>query len=76
MREITLTEIAHLIDRRSRRAEADRAPVSATDRVMVGLSSRSPSAPALLRKAASTSYPHEAAACYAKAEQLRRTHGV
>src|SRR5205823_3211507 len=52
LRELTLTEIAHLIDRRSRRAEADRAPVSATDRVMVGLSSRSPSAPALLRKAA------------------------
>src|SRR5947209_5390742 len=52
LRELTLTEMAHLIDRRSRRAEADRAPVSATDRVMVGLSSRSPSAPALLRKAA------------------------
>jgi two-component system sensor histidine kinase KdpD len=52
MRELTLTEIAHLIDRRSRRADADRAPVSATDRVMVGLSSRSPNATALLRKAA------------------------
>jgi two-component system sensor histidine kinase KdpD len=52
LRELTLTEIAHLIDRRGRRAEADRAPVSATDRVMVGLSSRSPNAPALLRKAA------------------------
>src|SRR5262249_42731081 len=52
LRELTLTEIAHLIARRSRRAEADRAPVSATDRVMVGLSSRSPNAPALLRKAA------------------------
>ena len=52
LREITLTEIAHLIDRRNRRAEADQYPVSATDRVMVGLSSRSPNAPALLRKAA------------------------
>src|SRR3954467_11875752 len=52
LRELTLTEIAHLIDRRKRRAEADRAPASATERVMVGLSSRSPNAPALLRKAA------------------------
>ena len=52
LREITLTEMAHLIDRRSRRAEADQAPASATERVMVGLSSRSPNAPALLRKAA------------------------
>ena len=52
LREITLTEIAHLIDRRTRRAEADQAPLSATERVMVGLSSLSPNAPALLRKAA------------------------
>ncbi len=52
LREITLTEIAHLIDRRKRRAEADQNPLSATDRVMVGLSSRSPDAPALLRKTA------------------------
>jgi two-component system sensor histidine kinase KdpD len=52
LRELTLTEMAHLIDRRGRRAEADRAPFSVTDRVMVGLSSRSPNAPALLRKAA------------------------
>jgi two-component system sensor histidine kinase KdpD len=52
LREITLTEVAHLIDRRGRRAEADKEPPSATDRVMVGLSSRSPNAPALLRKAA------------------------
>jgi len=52
LREITLTEMAHLIDRRNRRAEADQAPVSATERVMVGLSSGSPSAPALLRKTA------------------------
>jgi two-component system, OmpR family, sensor histidine kinase KdpD len=51
LREIALTELAHLIDRRNRRAEADQAPVSATDRVMVGLSSRSPNAAALLRKA-------------------------
>ena len=52
LREITLTEMAHLIDRGTRRAEADRAPASATERVMVGLSSRSPNAPALLRKTA------------------------
>ena len=52
LRELTLTEIAHLIDRRTRRAEADQLPLSATDRVMVGLSSRSPNAPALLRKTA------------------------
>jgi two-component system sensor histidine kinase KdpD len=50
LREIALTEMAHLIDRRARRAEADQAPASATDRVMVGLSSMSPNAPALLRK--------------------------
>ena len=52
LREIALTEIAHLIDRRNRRAEADQFPLSATDRVMVGISSRSPNAPALLRKTA------------------------
>jgi two-component system sensor histidine kinase KdpD len=52
LREIALTEIAHLIDHRARRAEADKAPLSVTERVMVGLSSRSPNAPALLRKAA------------------------
>jgi two-component system sensor histidine kinase KdpD len=52
LREITLTEIAHLIDRRNRRAEADQAPITATDRVMVGLSSLSPNAQALLRKTA------------------------
>jgi two-component system sensor histidine kinase KdpD len=52
LREITLTEIAHLIDRRTRRAEADQAPITATDRVMVGISSLSPNAPALLRKTA------------------------
>src|SRR5438477_9759270 len=32
LREITLTEIAHLIDHRGRRAEADKAPASATER--------------------------------------------
>lgn len=52
LRELTLSEMAHLIDHRARRAEADRAGLSATERVMVGLSSRSPNAPALLRKAA------------------------
>jgi two-component system, OmpR family, sensor histidine kinase KdpD len=52
LREIALTEIAHLIDRRTRRAEADQYPLSATDRVMVGISSRSPNAPGLLRKTA------------------------
>jgi two-component system sensor histidine kinase KdpD len=52
LREITLTEIAHLIDRRTRRAEADQAPMTATDRVMVGVSSLSPNASALLRKTA------------------------
>jgi two-component system, OmpR family, sensor histidine kinase KdpD len=51
LREIALTEMAHLIDRRARRAEADQAPASAAERVMVGLSSLSPNAPALLRKA-------------------------
>src|SRR3982751_2356729 len=52
LREITLTEMAHLIDRRHRRAEADRGPPSATEQVMAGLSSKSPNAPALLRKTA------------------------
>src|SRR3954466_10864329 len=52
LREIALTEMAHLIDRRNRRAEADQAHLSATERVMVGLASRGPNAPALLRKAA------------------------
>jgi two-component system sensor histidine kinase KdpD len=52
LRELTLTEMAHLIDRRARRDEANRASPSVTDRVMVGLSSLSPNAPALLRKTA------------------------
>lgn len=52
LRELTLSELAHLIDARSRRADARDAPASATERVMVGLSSRSPNASALLRRAA------------------------
>src|SRR3982750_3002647 len=36
LREIALTEMAHLIDRRNRRAQADRAPASATERVLAG----------------------------------------
>ncbi|SIN89494.1 two-component system, OmpR family, sensor histidine kinase KdpD [Singulisphaera sp. GP187] len=52
LREFTLAEMAHLIDRRTRRTEADRTQASATERVMVGMSSRSPNAPALMRKAA------------------------
>ena len=52
LRELTLTEAAHLIDRKNRRSEADQAEPSAAERVMVGLSSRGPNAPALLRKAA------------------------
>jgi len=52
LREITLSELAHLIDRRGRRQDADQDPAAAPDRVMVGLSSRSPNAPGLLRKAA------------------------
>jgi two-component system sensor histidine kinase KdpD len=50
LREITLSEMVHLIDRRSRLAEAQAAPASAAERVMVGISSRAPNAPALLRK--------------------------
>jgi two-component system sensor histidine kinase KdpD len=52
LRELTLTEAAHLIDRRTRRDEAANESASAAERVMVGLSSRSPNAPALLRKGA------------------------
>jgi two-component system, OmpR family, sensor histidine kinase KdpD len=52
LREITLSELAHLIDRRSRRDQVERGPSLAADRVMVGLSSRGPNAPALLRRAA------------------------
>ena len=77
LREITLTEIAHLIDHRGRRAEADKAPALATERVMVGLSSRSPNAPALLRKAARLAdrlnVPWYAVYIQTPAEDLTRT---
>jgi two-component system sensor histidine kinase KdpD len=77
LREITLTEIAHLIDHRGRRAEADKAPASATERVMVGLSSRSPNAPALLRKTARLAdrlnVPWYAVYIQTPAEDLTRT---
>ena len=50
LREIALTEIAHLIDRRNRRAEADQLPALG-DRPGHGrISSRSPNAPALLAR--------------------------
>lgn len=52
LRELTLTEAAHFVDRRSRRDDSEKASASEAERVMVGLSSRSPNAPALLRKAA------------------------
>jgi two-component system sensor histidine kinase KdpD len=51
LRELAFEEIAHLLDRRRKSAEADGAP-SAACRVMVCLSSRSPNASMLLRKAA------------------------
>jgi two-component system sensor histidine kinase KdpD len=53
LRELTLGEMAHLLDRR-RREQANGAPTGAggADRVMVCLSSRSPNAEALLRKGA------------------------
>jgi two-component system sensor histidine kinase KdpD len=50
LRELALSEIAHLIDRRARRSAADDNSISATERVMVGMSSHSPNAPKLLRK--------------------------
>ena len=77
LREITLTEIAHLIDHRGRRAEAEKAPASTTERVMVGLSSRSPNAPALLRKTARLAdrlnVPWYAVYIQTPAEDLTRT---
>ena len=80
LRELTLTEMAHLIDHRHRRAEADRAPISATERVMVGLSSRSPNAPALLRKAARLAdrlnAPWYAVYIQTPAEDLTRTEAA
>jgi two-component system sensor histidine kinase KdpD len=51
LRELAFEEIAHLLDRRRKSAEADGAP-SAAGRVMACLSSRSPNASLLLRKAA------------------------
>jgi len=52
LRELALTEIAHLLDHRHRRAKAAQQPSLISDRVMVGLSSRGPGAPILLRKTA------------------------
>jgi two-component system sensor histidine kinase KdpD len=51
LREMTLGEIAHLLDRR-RREQGGEEQMSGPDRVMVCLSSGSPHAPALLRKGA------------------------
>ena len=51
LRELALGEIAHLLDRR-RREQGGEEEQSGPDRVMVCLSSRSPNAAALLRKAA------------------------
>ena len=80
LREVTLTEMAHLIDRRGRRAEADKAPSSAAERVMVGLSSRSPNAAALLRKGARLSdrlnAPWYAVYIQTPAEDLTKTDAV
>ena len=52
LRELTLAEMADLIDRRGRRAAADRSPSAAAERMMVDLSSLIPNGPALLRKSA------------------------
>jgi two-component system, OmpR family, sensor histidine kinase KdpD len=52
LRELTLSELAHLIDRKNRPAVEETNGPSATERVMVGLSSKSPHASALLRKTA------------------------
>jgi len=51
LRELTLGEIAHVLDRR-RREQGGEEEQSGPDRVMVCLGSRSPNAAALLRKAA------------------------
>ena len=51
LRELAFEEIAHLLDRRRRGADAD-GPPGGAGRVMVCLSSRSPSPHLLLRKAA------------------------
>lgn len=52
LREITLSELAHLIDRKAVPEDSNLRPPAAAERVMVGLSSKSPNGPALLRKAA------------------------
>jgi two-component system sensor histidine kinase KdpD len=49
LRELSLTEITHLLDRR-RREKSDGNEMTASGRVMVCLGSRSPNAAALLRK--------------------------
>ncbi len=64
LRELALGEIAHVLDRRRQQQGAEKAPGAAT-RVMVALSSRSPSADALLRKAARLADRLGAAAWYA-----------
>jgi two-component system sensor histidine kinase KdpD len=51
LRELTLGEMAHILDRRRREQSGGPTP-GGVDRVMVCLSSRSPSAEALLRKGA------------------------
>ncbi len=51
LRELTLGEIAHRLDRR-RQMQASGEPTGGSERVMVCLSSRSPNPAALLRKAA------------------------
>ncbi len=52
LRELALGEIAHVLDRRRREQRRRRGPTGGAERVMVCLSSRSPSAEALLRKGA------------------------
>jgi len=82
LREITLKVMAQLIDRRDRRDELGQAPapVSAAERVMVGLSSHSPDAEALLYKAASVAdrlqAPWYAVYVQTPAEGLTRTGAV
>jgi two-component system, OmpR family, sensor histidine kinase KdpD len=52
LRELTLGEMAHVLDRRRRERAAGQAPANGADRVMVCISSGSPNADALLRKGA------------------------
>lgn len=51
LRELAMEEIAHLLDKR-RHEQADAKERSGSERLMVSLSSRSPNAPALLRRGA------------------------